>query len=37
MEEACEHLTRNLSEGEWKQYVDGPYHKTCPELPVPKG
>jgi WD40 repeat protein len=37
MQEACGRLTRNLSNGEWRQYVGGSYHKTCPELPVPEG
>lgn len=34
--EACARLTYNLSQGEWEQYLPGePYHKTCPNLPVP--
>jgi WD40 repeat protein len=36
MAEACARLTRNLAEYEWKLYLPGePYHKTCPNLPVP--
>jgi WD40 repeat protein len=36
MAEACARLTYNLSQGEWEQYLPGePYHKTCPNLPVP--
>ena len=28
--EACTRLTRNLTEDEWRQYMDSePYHKTC--------
>jgi WD40 repeat protein len=34
IEEACRRLPRNLSEGEWREYVgDAAYRKTCPELP----
>jgi WD40 repeat protein len=37
MAEACARLTRNLAEYEWKLYLPGePYHKTCPNLPVPE-
>jgi WD40 repeat protein len=37
MAEACVRLTRNLAEYEWKLYLPGEqYHKTCPNLPVPK-
>lgn len=36
MKKACDHLTRNLTEGEWRQYVGGFYRKTCPDLPVPE-
>jgi WD40 repeat protein len=37
MAEACARLTRNLEEYEWKLYLPSePYHKTCPNLPVPK-
>jgi WD40 repeat protein len=37
MAEACTRLTRNLAEYEWKLYLPGePYHKTCPNLPVPE-
>ncbi|TFI54895.1 hypothetical protein BLD44_007910 [Mastigocladus laminosus UU774] len=32
--EVCRHLTRNLSQEEWKQYLlNEPYRKTCPNLP----
>jgi WD40 repeat protein len=32
--EACQHLTRNLTEAEWLQYLpDEPFHQTCPDLP----
>lgn len=31
--EACERLSRNLTEEEWRQYLgDEPYRKTCPNL-----
>jgi WD40 repeat protein len=34
--EACARLAYNLWQGEWEQYLPGePYHKTCPNLPVP--
>jgi WD40 repeat protein len=36
VEEACSRLTRNLTEEEWRQYVGGPFQKTCPNLPVPE-
>jgi WD40 repeat protein len=37
MAEACARLTRNLANYEWKLYLPGePYHKTCPNLPVPE-
>lgn len=37
MAEACARLTRNLADYEWKLYLPGePYHKTCPNLPVPE-
>jgi WD40 repeat protein len=33
-ERACAIANRNLSMGEWRQYLgDTPYRKTCPELP----
>ena len=36
--EACGRLTRNLTLGEWRQYIgDEPYRKTCPNLPEPEG
>jgi WD40 repeat protein len=37
MDVACKRLTRNLTEEEWQQYVGGPYHKTCRNLPAPEG
>jgi hypothetical protein len=32
----CRIVNRNLSLIEWQQYVgiDGPYRRTCPELPA---
>jgi WD40 repeat protein len=37
MAEACARLTRNLADYEWKLYLPSePYHKTCPNLPVPE-
>ena len=31
--EACQRLTRNLDEGEWRGYIGTePYRKTCPSL-----
>ncbi len=33
--QACSHLTRNLSQTEWRQYVGPePYRQTCPDLPT---
>jgi hypothetical protein len=33
--EACARLTRNLTPGEWRQYLgDEPYAATCPNLPL---
>jgi WD40 repeat protein len=35
-EEACQRVSRNLTQEEWKQYLgDQPYLKTCPQLPLP--
>jgi WD40 repeat protein len=32
-DEACSRLTRNLTEEEWQQYLDGePYRRTCPDI-----
>ena len=36
MNEARASLTRNLSGGEWRQYVGGLYNETYPDLPVPE-
>jgi WD40 repeat protein len=34
IEEACRHLGRNLSKGEWREHLrEEPYQKTCPERP----
>jgi hypothetical protein len=34
----CDRAGRNLTRDEWRQYLgDGPYHKTCPDLPAPEG
>jgi len=34
IEQACKLLPRNLTPDEWRQLkIDGPYHKTCPNLP----
>jgi len=34
MAEACSRLTRNMTPGEWNQYMGHePYRKTCPNLP----
>ena len=34
LEQACRLLPRNLTTDEWNEFkVDGPYRKTCPELP----
>jgi WD40 repeat protein len=32
---ACERANRNLSQGEWQDYMgkNVPYHRTCPSLP----
>jgi WD40 repeat protein len=34
---ACDRVTRNLRQAEWDLYLgsDVPYHRTCPNLPVP--
>src|SRR5262249_11303693 len=32
--QACRIANRNLSFSEWQQYGQGPYQKTCPNLPV---
>lgn len=32
--EACDRLTRNLTDDEWRQYLgDAPYRRSCPNLP----
>jgi WD40 repeat protein len=31
---ACAIVGRNLSQAEWRQYVGGPYHRTCPQWPA---
>ena len=37
MDEACSHLSRNLTKDEWKQYIqDESPHRTCSLLPDPK-
>jgi WD40 repeat protein len=34
IERACQLLARNLTENEWKEArLEGPYRKTCPNLP----
>ncbi|MBE7469886.1 MAG: hypothetical protein DPW09_14045 [Anaerolineae bacterium] len=34
VEQACAHLSRNLTHSEWQQYLgEEPYHPTCPNLP----
>jgi len=35
IDDACSRLTRNLTVGEWRQYVGAeiPYRKTCANLP----
>jgi WD40 repeat protein len=36
LEAACSHAVRNLSPGEWEQFLgQRPYQETCPGLPVP--
>jgi hypothetical protein len=35
MNKACDRLTRNLTEAEWRQDVGGFYNGTCQGLPVP--
>ncbi|MEL7357273.1 MAG: hypothetical protein AAFN40_11985 [Cyanobacteria bacterium J06560_6] len=37
MNQACDHLTRNLTLREWRRYLGDsePYRKTCPNLPYP--
>ena len=36
IERACKLLPRNLTTDEWKDAkIEGPYRKTCPNLPVP--
>jgi WD40 repeat protein len=35
MNKACDHLTRNLTEAEWRRAVGGFYNRTCQGLPVP--
>lgn len=33
---ACQHVARNLSEGEWERYVGiDPYQATCDGKPIP--
>jgi WD40 repeat protein/energy-coupling factor transporter ATP-binding protein EcfA2 len=32
--QACRFANRNLSFDEWQQYEEGPYQKTCEDLPV---
>ncbi len=35
LEIGCEHAVRNMSEPEWKHYLEGePYRATCPSLPI---
>jgi hypothetical protein len=37
IDDACARLTQNLPQNKWQEYVGAevPYHKTCPNLPVP--
>ena len=37
VDEACAKLTRNMSEGQWREWVtqDLPYEAQCPGLPIP--
>jgi tetratricopeptide (TPR) repeat protein len=36
LDRACQIANRNLTQAEWETYFDEePYHKTCPDLPVP--
>jgi WD40 repeat protein len=36
IDEACHHLSRNLTQYEWQQYLGTePYRQTCPGLPTP--
>jgi len=36
--EACGHLTKNLSQGEWNHYLaPAAYHRTCELLSIPPG
>jgi hypothetical protein len=37
LQRACRVANRNLTKVEWQQYLPGePYHKTCPDLPMPE-
>jgi WD40 repeat protein len=37
IELACQIVGRNLTQEEWQQFLgDQPYHKTCPDLPIPE-
>lgn len=37
VEQACQRVWRNLTAEEWTQYVgDGPYQKSCANLPMPQ-